>query len=451
MADVNPSGIQPDISLGVKSGLGGSNPLDMMRSLAETQNAMNQNKLFQQQFQARQQAGRIIAASPDMDTAIKNLMADPTAAPFAGETISAFRGAQLALQQLHGAQQDQSNSAQKNVLLASGVGLVDPTQFGPAIDRALTMVPKANRDAIAPYFDSLKTTLAPLAKSDPAAFRQQLTGALLGAGFGPENIRAITGTLPPQVVSGQDPTGAPQTSIIGGPAAGGGNALGAGAPEPGQGASPQPSGTGTPVFQGPTQTQAEFNKARGTDMADYVKRLDTTVQTMGQNLKSLEPAYDALKQIKAGGGAGTYARLGELAQAFGAPPDLVDKISNGNLAASQEFEKLMVNTTMSQIQSQLPDGSRIAQQEFFTFNKNNPNLNTDPRAIEKIFNFWTKIYNQSADEQKTFADERKKPGFDVQDWPSIWQGLARKKGYINTNVTGTADKPSRPPIESFFK
>jgi hypothetical protein len=45
-----------------------------------------------------------------------------------------------------------------------------------------------------------------------------------------------------------------------------------------------------------------------------------------------------------------------------------------------------------------------------------------------------------------------KPNANVNRWPTIWQDIAQKKGYINTNVTGTANGPkARPPIETFFK
>jgi hypothetical protein len=128
--------------------------------------------------------------------------------------------------------------------------------------------------------------------------------------------------------------------------------------------------------------------------------------------------------------------VGQIAQALGAGPDLVNKISNGNLGASQEFNKLMVNTTMGQIRTQLEGmhGSRLSQQEFKTFQENNPNIDTDPGAIDKIFNFWTKLYTQNHAEQ-TELNRYLSTGGDLSQWPARWQDVAQQRGYITPEIT----------------
>ena len=189
-------------------------------------------------------------------------------------------------------------------------------------------------------------------------------------------------------------------------------------------------------------------------MADYQKALDDRVKT-GQNImQTIQPAWEALQDLKKsdqspGGLATARMTLAQLAQGLGASPEVVDKISK--LGDTQEFSKLMVNSTMSQITQQLPQSSKLAVSEFNAFSKNNPNLDTDPRAIEKIFNFWSGIQNINKTEQSEMNKYLAKGG-NVSEWPEKWQGIAEKRGLVSANPTGSGEAPKeRPPIESFFK
>lgn len=114
----------PDISLGVQPtnvappGLFGSgmNPLDALGKLASTQNALNQNKLFQQQFQAKQVAGQILANSkdangnPDLEGGIKSLYSNPRTAAFAGEIAAQVKQQALFEQQVQNERQTSAQS-----------------------------------------------------------------------------------------------------------------------------------------------------------------------------------------------------------------------------------------------------------------------------------------------------------------------------------------------------
>lgn len=107
-----------------------------------------------------------------------------------------------------------------------------------------------------------------------------------------------------------------------------------------------------------------------------------------------------------------------------------------------EFQKLVVQTTMGQVQQQMPAGSRLNRDEFNIFNSRNPNLDTDPRAVEKIFNFWTRQYQMLHAEQMWLGDFVKKGG-NPSDWPRMWQEEAQRRGYISPHEAPTDFDPKK--------
>ena len=105
MADGNTTDFS--IPLGVKSPyqmVPQQSPFEIMNTMAEVNNRQNQAKLFQQQFQAKERAGQIIAASPNLDAAFGLLAKDPLVAPFAGGIINEYRQGMLTLQQMQQSQ-----------------------------------------------------------------------------------------------------------------------------------------------------------------------------------------------------------------------------------------------------------------------------------------------------------------------------------------------------------
>jgi hypothetical protein len=436
--------IDPDISLQVAGGGGQGapaapaavNPLGITSGLVNTMTGIQQLRQLNMTLQARQRASEIIASSPDMDTAIQGILHDPIAAFGSGETINQFRQSQLAMTQVQGEVQKQATSGMEATLHGLTGALNDPRMFNPTVQAYLQTLSPAARAEVAPAVDSLKRGLVDTATS-PGDYQNNLAALLMGSGISPDTIRGVTGALPPTVATGPyGPGGAQTPAIIGGPAAGGASpSLYAPPPSTAGGPAPVPAGAGGP--QGPSQATTAFNTKRAQDITDELNSLDERAQVGGTILNTLTEARNAQQLMKAGGGASTYAKVGQLAQALGAPQDLVDRLANGDLAASQEFTKLMVNTTMGQIQNQVPPGSKLNQQEFKVFNANNPNLDTDPRAIDKIFDFWTRIYNRDYQEQQQFSAARKEPGFDVLDWPARWQKYQHDTGMIQPS-TGLA-------------
>lgn len=212
-----------------------------------------------------------------------------------------------------------------------------------------------------------------------------------------------------------------------------------------------PLGAGVPLSSGgPSLAQQNYTTNRIKDLTDQQNDLDHAVTTGNTLVQNLGEARDALKDFKPGGGADTYAKLASVLQGVGFPQSVVDKVGNGNVSSSQEFQKLMVNTTNAQIKQQV-GGSIRGQQEFDTFQKNNPNIETDPRAIDKIFNFWTKVYQRNAAEQSQ-QNQFLKSGGDITDWPSEWQKRSKALGFIDpTKTDSTQGASAKPALADIFK
>lgn len=196
MAELSPV---EDLSLGPAPTAPGNNPLGTLGTFANVQNALNQNRLFQQTFAARQRLGEIIATAPDAETGWTQAMQDPQVAPFAGEAYANFRQGQVALQQYANEQQVGRDSGLKIVLGALGAGAADPSQLAPNINARLAMLPEQNRNAVAPAAMSIVQSLTAGLPKDPALARAEYNKRLVGLSVGsgvmnPQGIDSIFGS-----------------------------------------------------------------------------------------------------------------------------------------------------------------------------------------------------------------------------------------------------------------
>src|ERR1700722_6737823 len=123
--------LDPSISLQVAGGGGqGSpseaspNPLATVGQFVGLQNQMNQLKQFQTQFVARQTAGQLIAAAPDMDSAQEAIKNSGQAAWLLPE-LTAMRELQKTQVGIAGELQTQNQSALQAVTKAT-VGAQNP-------------------------------------------------------------------------------------------------------------------------------------------------------------------------------------------------------------------------------------------------------------------------------------------------------------------------------------
>jgi hypothetical protein len=73
--------------------------------------------------------------------------------------------------------------------------------------------------------------------------------------------------------------------------------------------------------------------------------------------------------------------------------------------------------------------SKFTQMEWQRFQESNPNLDTDPRAIEKMFAFAKKIYHLQSSEQKAL-NLYKQTGEPIDQFPAWWNSRLQKSGWL---------------------
>jgi hypothetical protein len=416
----------PNIALGIRVPQSDAvNPLGTLSQFAQVQNALNQNKLFQQQFAAKQRMGQIFAQSADPEAALATIMKDPVAAPFAGEAMNSYRQGMLALTQQHGQELSQNDSALSGYLKAATSAMSDPSMLPSVTKRVLATLPPNVRERVAPAIDAVNDSLVTGLDKLPEdarlnAFKQRLVGLGISAGLpGPKMSTVTVGPegRPEQVMS-EGVLGAETLPATRGES----NALGARS------------------LTGPTMSQKTYTESRVKDMADYEKNLEDRVSTASASRHNFQEVIDAAKDVELGPGAETKMRLGQLLKTIGVTGEgnkVVEGLVKG-VAPLQEADKILFANTMNQLKLQLTGvgGSRINQQEFVQSLSKNPSIITDPKALVKVFNLWNQFYDRDRAEQDAL-DEYKTKGGDITRWPKVWaQSEFMKKFAPGGSISG---------------
>lgn len=182
-----------------------ANPLGTIAQFAETQNALNQNRLFQQTFAARQRMGQILSTASDPEAAWKSIMSDPQAAPFAGEAYNYYREAQLATVQMQGEVQKQGASALDSFSKNLPLLLADPSQFDNVAKAALANTPEQARPNVSTALGAMKQAFfGPEGDGKPAtpeASFRRIIGGWMGMGGTSDQLKGMIGS-PSQVSTG---------------------------------------------------------------------------------------------------------------------------------------------------------------------------------------------------------------------------------------------------------
>lgn len=260
--------LDPSISLNVAGGGGpnapplssgmlnaGSNPLSLMsgiaglqRTQAETanlasqnQNITNQAQLFAQQWAGRQQAGKIIAASPDLDSAFHNLASDPDVMAGYPQALNDIRQVQSTIATIgktntevqnlranigktnvetQGLQAGQNRDAFSGWLKAATGALADPSTLPTLTGAQLAGMPPGLRAQVAPMIQSASHALLDGLPDDSAqaktVFNNRLVGQLMGAGVTPDSTNQILGTPATRNVGNAIQSGVTQPPQFGG-------------------------------------------------------------------------------------------------------------------------------------------------------------------------------------------------------------------------------------------
>lgn len=355
----------------------------MVRSLADLQGTLNQNRLFQQQWEARQKAGGIIASAPDWQSAAKGLQADPQVAGFLPEiTTSALNNAAIN-QSIAGQRQGQAQSALEGVYHGLAIAAAKPELFDQAYKTAVGAIPpdiasylKSNGDPVG----SIAKVLGPMAKSDPEGFQRTLAAAQLMT-VSPSQVFATTGRVPPTLTPQGTGGGlgvrggyGESTTLGGGsPAQGGGAGAAPAGGSPGISSSPSSSFLGTPLAPSPSDFVPSRRDAGGLPIrepqeqgqiddagASFLKDRHTIYPAAANNVAALDSAKDELQTLaKSTGGkinwlesgpAGNFrlgiAKVINLFHSFASPGE-ESPIDSAKVAAGEALQKTTHNLAFS--------------------------------------------------------------------------------------------------------
>lgn len=214
----------------------------------------------------------------------------------------------------------------------------------------------------------------------------------------------------------------------------GGAPGGAPAPPPGGMQAPPAAGSAPPSPPGAITTKlgpetASWLQGRGDNAVQYSKDLQKNVQDIQTQLQVLQRIQDITKNFHPGAGASVLTKMGEAAQAVGMPKTTVDKIANGSLDASQQFSKYTVQNTMNVLRQAIGGQGRLTNLEFEQFLHSNPNIDTDPRAINKILSFSQRLFQIKVAEQRGLSDWVK-AGHAPADFPTAWTQKLMQRGIL---------------------
>lgn len=395
------SGIAAGVRVPQVNALGGSNPLEIIKTAFDLRN-------MQQQYEANLEAGQTLATSKDWNEAITRLGRSPNAAwqiPMINQLREGLR-TQADIARLGAeTQRTQFNTDTDRMNYAISTS-TDPEDLA----RRVAGVPGLNNPTLA---QDVLTSLTH-GNPDSAELERRKAALLIGTGKSTQEAYGAGGSVAPQVIQGPyGPGGAQQPRIVGG--VGG---VGVGGP---------PTG----ITPGEQRTQ----ETRATELSEYKGRLETSVENGSNLMASVSEAKEALERFKAQPGQSSYRHLAELASTLGAPQDVVNAIVHGDLAAVQEFEKLAASQAMTQLDLFLPQGSRANIREWEAFRASNPNIDMLPGAINKIYDFWARSHVKNRIELNALNDYQAKGG-DMERWRSKWQSELGRRGLLSPSFRG---------------
>ena len=198
--------VDPTLSLNVVGGKTGPmdpgqgyglNPFSLMGSMAETQNKLNQVKLFNQTNEARKKAGRILATAPDLGAGVAQLAQDPDVMAFVPEIAESSAGTYNAILESGSRIQGMGWDAYSNFIKGLTGVIQDQTLWGPLVKNSLELSSPAVRPALAKTFQNIRTALTTNLDPNPEKAREQQIQRLVGMSLEipgmSESIQAILG------------------------------------------------------------------------------------------------------------------------------------------------------------------------------------------------------------------------------------------------------------------
>ena len=137
----------------------------------------------------------------------------------------------------------------------------------------------------------------------------------------------------------------------------------------------------------------------------YQQDLTNRVAGATQVEMRLNEAENLMKEFKPGAGSRTYVDIAQKLQAVGAPQSLVDSVAKGDLSAAQSLNKFIAQTVTANIGQMQGNPTANMMNDYL---KNNPDISSDPRALQRFFEFGHKQNAIPIEEQQFLLEKAKK-------------------------------------------
>lgn len=363
----------PTVPLGIKVPGTENNALAMAGSMADTGLKLQNLQAMKMTLAAKARAGEIMSAAPDLDSGIADLAKDPLTAAWVPEIINTLQSVRSSQVSVQGEQMTQANTGMQGLFQALLPAVNDPGMFDEIVNTRLATMSPSARMSMARALPSIKAGLIDGLPDDPAAagalFQQRLAAMVVGAGLDPNSVRAVTGTLAPQVIETIGPQGERITEAVGGPIT---------------------SGMPGVISKGPTTTEAAGFAAEGETFAGDMANATADAKAIPGMALKMNNIIEALGQFTSGGGADVRASLAKGLQALknlglDVTNEQIDAVANGSIDASQFFIASIRPFVTNALKEAAQGTGNVMRPEVDAF-MSMADITTDPEALMRILN-----------------------------------------------------------------
>ena len=452
--------INPSITAGIGT-QNAINPLAMVGQFAQTQNALNQNALFQQTFRARQALGPLaqqaMGQDGQMDWAKYGVLVSthPDTAFMAPEILNQIAqkklvDAETMNAELVGYEKRMGITSQLAAVAAKNPDIKKGSDLTNLASDMLAAggIKDGNRKDLVSWLTQMSSLPDAEVKPRLAQFAQTHEP-------GRKALSDINGQYNPSLYYNTQ-TGDKMGGWVS-------TVTGRAAPAGGFGAAPsaQPGAVQPPGAGGANLQLGEMGPLRSDligKQGEYQKNMNDEAAISAKSDQMLNELDSALKGVKTGGGSEHYMQAAKLMQAFGVSDKYVDQVANGDLSNLQEAQKLMLMVATGSLRSALlPGAGRLTNTEFNAFREANPNIDLDPRAIQKLINFQRQVNGLSQKKAQAYAlaygsavRGEKMPANlqDITQFEPYWISKLQKAGYAgmpHQGGVGPSGVPSGEP------
>jgi hypothetical protein len=201
---------------------------------------------------------------------------------------------------------------------------------------------------------------------------------------------------------------------------------------------PDPNLAATPLGPPPSAVEGATQTLR--QHIAYRLGLDQQISQAEQEIRQIEEMRELLDKARTGGFAEIRTRFAKFMQGMpGVSPGMIDLVQGGDMVAAETFAKKTFTAAYMSLRAMTPPGTQLTEGEVMANWASSPRLDMSPEAIEKLFNYSTRMF-QYMEKEREFMD----------NWPTdqpisksraAWTKKALADKLITTEIRPQRDAP----------